>query len=244
MAHHPRHRPSQSDLPHLARLAWTLRDTELGDVDRGLNAGKVVRAAIALADEEGLNGLSIRQLGQRLGFATMAVYRHVRSRDELLVLMVDVALGPPPDSVSEASIWQDAVRSWGCSLFARYQAHPWLLDVPALGLPTTPNHVDWLEVFLAKAAPPGLALPHQLDAALLVDGHARYSAHQLRLGRERAVDATEVPPTVWLPSLVDRATHPHFADALASGVLSDDTGPDFEFGLNCIIDGLATRSNP
>ncbi|MGA8113236.1 MAG: GntR family transcriptional regulator, partial [Actinocatenispora sp.] len=62
----------------------------------GVGRDDLVRAAIALADAEGLAGLSMRRIATRLGIATMSVYRHVQGRDELVVLMLDRAIGEHP----------------------------------------------------------------------------------------------------------------------------------------------------
>src|SRR4051794_19559874 len=101
-------------LPHYARLAWTLRDDPSDDAPAsGLSPAKIVDAAVMLADRGGLAGLTIRRLAQDLGFSAMAVYRHIESRDELLILIVDAALGEPTDAVTTAPSWQEGLRRWG-----------------------------------------------------------------------------------------------------------------------------------
>lgn len=68
-----------------------------GDVEPrpGLSLSRIVRTAIELADAEGLEGLSMRKVADRLGFTTMSLYRHVPGRDHLLDLMRDAVLGSP-----------------------------------------------------------------------------------------------------------------------------------------------------
>ncbi|MEV1240918.1 TetR/AcrR family transcriptional regulator [Nonomuraea sp. NPDC050022] len=68
-----------------------------GDVEPrpGLSLSRIVRAAIELADAEGLEGLSMRKVADRLGFTTMSLYRHVPGRDHLLDLMRDAVMGSP-----------------------------------------------------------------------------------------------------------------------------------------------------
>jgi AcrR family transcriptional regulator len=228
-------------VPHAVARAWQLYQRPRDAGTKGLTLHKVVQTAIALADTDGLPGVSIRKLSQQLGFTTMAVYRHVVSRDELVVVMADTALGRPPASLADAPTWQDALRQWGQALFARYAVHPWLLDVPVFGIPATPHHILWVETFLAAARATGLALAHQLEAALLIDGHARYIA---QLGRLAAQPAAQEPGPLragWVRSLVERWTFPYFAAALAAGVLEDETGPSLTFGLDCIIAGLGAQ---
>ncbi|MEU6787572.1 TetR/AcrR family transcriptional regulator [Nonomuraea angiospora] len=79
-------------------LLWREQDREPRP---GLSLGRIVRAAIEIADAEGLDGLSMRKVADRLGFTTMSLYRHVPGRDQLVDLMVDEIYGerssPPED---------------------------------------------------------------------------------------------------------------------------------------------------
>lgn len=78
-----------------------------GDPRQGLSVDAIVRAGVAVADAEGLSGLSMRKVAERLGFTTMSLYRHVPSRDHLVDLMRDAAIGelPPPGTSAHS---QDA----------------------------------------------------------------------------------------------------------------------------------------
>ena len=69
----------------------------------GLSLGRIVRAAIELADADGLEGLSMRKVAERLGFTTMSLYRHVPGRDHLLDLMRDAVMGLPSTMTAEVS---------------------------------------------------------------------------------------------------------------------------------------------
>ncbi|GLW07263.1 TetR family transcriptional regulator [Microtetraspora sp. NBRC 13810] len=86
------------DPDHGVELLWRAREEE---PRQGLSTGRIVRAAIELADAEGLEGLSMRKIAERLGFTTMSLYRHVPGRDQLVDLMLDAVYGerpPPPAS--------------------------------------------------------------------------------------------------------------------------------------------------
>jgi len=91
--------------PKWVRWLWEVDASEAAEKQeegKGLGVGKIVRAGIALADDEGLEGVSVRKLAQRLGVSTMAAYRHISSRDEVIAAMVDVAFGQPPEGVRPA----------------------------------------------------------------------------------------------------------------------------------------------
>ncbi|MEO3870296.1 TetR/AcrR family transcriptional regulator [Nonomuraea sp. B12E4] len=74
-------------------LLWRAREHEPRP---GLSLARIVRAAVELADAEGLDGLSMRKVADRLGFTTMSLYRHVPGRDQLVELMRDHVLGEHP----------------------------------------------------------------------------------------------------------------------------------------------------
>ena len=89
-----------------------------------LDRDRVLRAAVALADDSGIAAVSMRGLAQHLGVVPMALYKHVADKDELLDGMVDVVLGevepaaPGPD-------WQDVVRRRVLSARQAVLRHPW-----------------------------------------------------------------------------------------------------------------------
>lgn len=77
----------------LARL-WRLpTESRLGRPAE-LDVEQVVRAAVELADRDGLAGVTLAKVAKELGYTTMSLYRHVGSKEELLVLMGDAATGP------------------------------------------------------------------------------------------------------------------------------------------------------
>ena len=158
--------------PKWVRWLWEVDASEAAEKQeegKGLGVGKIVRAGIALADDEGLEGVSVRKLAQRLGVSTMAAYRHISSRDEVIAAMVDVAFGPPPVLSDQPEDWAGGLRCWALAVHARYDAHPWLLDAPVHGMPTGPHRLRWMEAVLQMLACVGLDLQDQLNAALLVD---------------------------------------------------------------------------
>lgn len=226
--------------PHHVKLAWKLWRNQGEIQTKKLNTRKVVEGALELVSKEGLESLTIRRLSEQLGFTTMAVYRHISSREELLILMVDMGLGPPPDSIQKAPGWQQALRNWGVELFTCYQSYPWLLDIPVNGPPTTPNNILWLECVLQIMEVCKISLQQKLDAALLIDAHVRNIANLTRRDKlaSTSKNITATSYSSWLRPLLDRKTFPHFSQVLEEGALEDESGPDLFFGLDLIINGL------
>lgn len=194
----------------------------------GLSAERIVESAIELADADGLQGLSIRKLALRLNAGTMAAYRHVESREALIALMVDTALGDPPAD-SQGESWRARVTDLALALFARYSRHPWLVDAPADGLTATPHRARWLERLLAALQGSGLDLADVLKSALLIDSHLRSVAG---LAHSVSATATERPP------LLDGSEFPVLEAVLASGAFTPENAVDPVFGLERILDGI------
>ncbi|WP_413768249.1 TetR/AcrR family transcriptional regulator [Rhodococcus pyridinivorans] len=88
-----------------------------------------VDAAVTVADAEGLDAVTIRRLATDLGVSAMALYTHVGSRDDLLVLMVDRVHARQPRPPYESPSWRDRVRQVAEATLEHYAAHWWLLDV-------------------------------------------------------------------------------------------------------------------
>ncbi|WP_436772921.1 TetR/AcrR family transcriptional regulator [Yinghuangia sp. YIM S09857] len=133
-----------------------------------LSAERIVTAAIALADAEGLENLHMRRLAAYLGAGTMSLYRHVGGRDELIHLMVEAAMGeePQPDPAPvgwRAGLEYTARRDW-----ALYRRHPWILRHAMVGsrMRWTRNAV--LDGERALSAFDGLAVPLEEQLRLLM----------------------------------------------------------------------------
>jgi AcrR family transcriptional regulator len=202
-----------------------------------LSVGRIADTAVEIADAEGLTAVTMQRLAGRFGFTAMSLYRYVPGRAELITLMIDTALGvAPPAEMTEG--WKPALRAWAAELYTVFHRHPWLAAATTQARPLEPKELSWLERATAALEGTGLTGPERVDAALVVVGHVRgqvqaedgiaadegagLAAGLLELLREHASD---------YPALV------HAADEGAFGA-SDNDG--FLFGLNCILDGIAT----
>lgn len=218
-----------SAMPHYAKVAWTMADDSAA---KGLSAHKITQAAIEIADHEGISAVTIRSIAKKTGFSTMAIYRHIESRDELMLLLVDATLGSAPAFTSD--IWQEDVRLWAEKLLERYAAHPWLLALPITGIPTTPNRISWVESILRILAPTKLSLQTRLDTALLIDGHVRQFANISESGGAKTSPATDLQ---WLEEVAADVA-PTLLLALQQGAMQSQKGPDFNVGIDTIIRGI------
>lgn len=226
--------------PKWVRWLWEVDASEAAEKQeegKGLGVGKIVRAGIALADDEGLEGVSVRKLAQRLGVSTMAAYRHISSRDEVIAAMVDVAFGPPPVLSDQPEDWAGGLRCWALAVHARYDAHPWLLDAPVHGMPTGPHRLRWMEAVLQILACAELDLQEQLNAALLIDGHVRTVA-ALKRSLAATHDTRHDPTANWLLTRLEANGLTSMTQVLKAGALDDEQGYELDYGLDQIIAGI------
>ncbi|GAT07782.1 TetR/AcrR family transcriptional regulator [Mycolicibacterium novocastrense] len=223
-------------LPRALELLWQ-EPSELAR-SSGLNRERIVRAAVELADAEGLPALSMARLAERLGCGTMSLYRHVANKDELVIFMSAAAVGRPP--TGESTNWAEALTDWAEALWAVYHRHPWVLQAVSAGPPADPGQVAWLDAGLAALADTGLTERGKLAAVMAVLHFVRGAA---------AVDI-EADRFGWsdypalLRRLLDPERFPALATALREGVFDrtdNDPYTDFRSGLSQLLDGIATR---
>lgn len=226
--------------PRWVSQAWQLR--EAMPARDGLHVGRIVQAAIEIADAQGLDGLSLRKLGEHLGKGTMAAYRHVDSKESLVHLMADTAFGPPPVCPAEHADWQAEVRMWAKAGIERYHLHPWLLDAPLVGVSATPNRLLWFDRILRALDETGLGMQDCLDAALLVDGHVRHVAY-LQRELEAGTTTGAGQPLPWLPDLLDHEEFAMVRQVFTNGFLDDGADQEWVLGLDLIIAGIEAKQS-
>ncbi len=215
------------------------------DADRELTQADVVRAAIHIADTEGLSVLSMRHVASALDIATMTVYRYVPSKYELVVMMADAVFGDWPPPADRPSGWRDAFELIARLHWSVYQKHPWLAQVISFTRPEpTPNAVPNTEWALGALQGLGLDASTRLYLVVTLFGYVRGTAVSIESETE-AVRATGLSDEEWMEAQESR-----MAALMASGrvpLLSQLIAEDidfnledfFEFGLQCLLDGMA-----
>ena len=199
---------------------------------RGLTTDLVVRAAVELADEDGLEAVSMARVAERLGFTTMSLYRHVANKDELLRAMLDTALGMPPAELdAPGADWRAGLELWTRAVLTALLRHPWALRVPIAGPPMSLVQLAWLDRGLRVLEPTSLSEGEKADTILLLNGYAFWEA---RLRTELAPSEPPAPPE----GIDDM---PALRRALAAGIFEDESVGDrgMAFGLGRILDGVA-----
>jgi AcrR family transcriptional regulator len=230
-------------LPASIAAAWGIRGRPAKGPKPALDLERIARAGVQVAAAEGLGAVSMSRVAAELGASTMSLYRYVAAKEELLSLMVDLALGdvpaePPPDGG-----WRPGLVRWAWRYHDALRRHPWVLGVPISGPPITPNQVRWLEDGLAALGASGLAEHEKLSVILLVSGFVRNEATLAAdLAAGAAATGEEIMPA-WsrlLRRMTDPERFPALHAALGSEAFAydDDMDDEFAFGLERILDGV------
>lgn len=242
-----RHRGKSTHSARRLDLLWTPKERAARGPKPGLTIDQIVTTAIQIADREGLAAVTMRRVADELGFTTMALYRYVPGKDELIDLMADAAVRPAPTMPNDAPRdWAAELQRWARADLAVYQRHPWLLELIARG-PTGPNWFAWVEAALRALSDTGLTASEMLAMVSLVDGHVRGAA-QIFLGLARAEQSSGTPDS-WgaafeagLQRVVGDARFPVLSRVAAAGGFGPGTAASddhFEFGLQRLLDGIA-----
>ncbi|MGK5631416.1 GntR family transcriptional regulator [Streptomyces sp. URMC 123] len=213
-----------------------------------LTQERIVRAAVAIADTEGLGALSMRGVAARLGVATMSLYRHVGSKEDLVLLMADAAFGEATYPATPPEGWRARLELGAHTLWRLFRAHPWLAHLSPLSRPLMlPNliaHGEWIL---------GALDGHGLDPVTMFDLHVLLYSHvqgmAVNLEREAQAEAvTGLTEEEWMArqsaatrAIIASGRYPAFNKVITS---FGDTGYDlnldalFTLGVSRLLDGM------
>jgi AcrR family transcriptional regulator len=240
-----------SDVPRVLRQLWGLEQPPSRGPKRGLSLQAIAQAGVRVADADGLDAVSMSRVASDLGFSTMALYRYVDSKDDLLLAMANAAFGLPELPRRDPRTgWRTRMEDWTHASRAVLMRHTWLLQLPVSEPPLAPNPLAWMEAGLQALSGTRLHEQEKLSVMLLTDVYVRGQT-QLALQVQAATDESGSPPQQAdqryvrvLSQLVRPQTHPRIMAAMTSGSLEDggdDFGDaEFAFGLKTVLDGIAS----
>lgn len=208
-----------------------------------LNRDRVLDAAVAFADETGIDSLSMRNLAQGLGVVPMALYKHVANKEELLDGMVDVVVGEidPPAATTD---WRTAVRHRVLSARRALLRHPWASRVIETRTTPTPLVLEYMDSMIGMFRDGGFSvdLTHHVMHAL---GSRMWGFTQEVF--DTATSSESVDPQVQAAMIEQMGgKYPHIAE-VAMGASHEGrsiVGPgcddqyEFEFALDLLLDGF------
>ncbi|MBZ4319152.1 TetR/AcrR family transcriptional regulator [Streptomyces huiliensis] len=210
-----------------------------------LSPARIAAAAVALADAEGLEAVTMRRLAADLGVAPMAAYRYVSGKDELIALMVDFVHGEMelPDGTED---WRKVMRAVGLRTRALMLKHPWTVRADHFSL--TPNQFAVTERALTALGGLGLDADTMMAVFRTVSAYVHgavgsevgLSLMMRKRGWRTGDEAREglAPEMTWL---MNTGRYPATHQYLTEARRKDDAEWRFELGLDCVLDGVAAR---
>jgi AcrR family transcriptional regulator len=214
---------------------------------------KIAETAIAIADAEGYEAVSMRRIAAELGAGTMSLYHYVRSKDELVALVSDTIMSEiviPESELPDG--WRDGMAEIARRSLAVFARHPWIVEHMGEGNPSTagPSVLRHVEQTAAVASRSGLDVDDQVELAAIIDdyvfGYAMRAYHVGQFGPQTGTQSQIDAGVAYLVEQLATGDYPYLeqlaGDDPAAGfervghVMSDDQR--FERGLQRLLDGL------
>ena len=209
-----------------------------------LTTDRVLRAAVDLADRDGLSALTMRRLGSELGVEAMSLYKHVANKEAILDGVVEHIVGQIeiPD---EETPWKEAMRRRAVSARQVLADHSW-----AIGLLETRGSMGqatmrYLDAILGNLRSAGISLENAVHAFWLLDSYVY--GHVIQETSLSPV-STSPPGTQSTAGLLEQATmaeYPNLVEVAEHAMGSEySVDREFQYGLDLILDALEQAATP
>jgi AcrR family transcriptional regulator len=203
-----------------------------------LSRERVLRAAIDLADRDGIESLSMRNLGQEVGVEAMSLYNHVRNKDDILNGMVDVVFSEI-DMPSRPADWLTAMRQRAISARQALLRHPWAIGLMESRIQPGPATLQHHDSVLRNLREAGFSIEMAAHAYSVLDSYIYgFTLNELALPFDSSQQVAEVAGNILRE--MPAGEYPYLAEMAVEHAMKPgfDYGDEFEFGLNLILDGL------
>ena len=229
-------------------LVWERTEPVQRPVPGPLSRERIVRAAVAIADREGIAEVSLRKVAAKLSAGPMRLYTYTSTKEGLLELMVDSIYAEIAGKPLEGGDFRQTFRSIAESMRAAARKHPWFIDLLGRRPPLGPHALEHYERSLAalsndrRFANIDDALQAYATLNAYVVGAIKTEAASLRAEHESGLSERDWQAAAWpyLQRVIQTGRFPMIAK-----VVSDATHPSpevtFERGLDCVIEGIAIR---
>ena len=206
-----------------------------------LSRERVLRAAIAFADAEGIESLSMRKLGQQLGVEAMSLYKHVANKDDMLDGMVDVVFSEI-DLSSHGVHWKTAMRERAVSARQALSRHPWAIGLTESRMKPGPANLRHHDSVIGCLREAGFSIAMAMHAYSALDSYIYgFALQEKSLPFDTSDQVGEVAEIIL--SQFPAGEYPYLAEAVVEQVAKPgyEYADEFEFGLDLILDGLEQR---
>ncbi|MEW1841515.1 TetR/AcrR family transcriptional regulator [Nonomuraea angiospora] len=245
--------PGKGDPARSLALLWRTSERASRKGKPELSVDRIVRAAIEVADAEGLAALSMRRVAERLGVGTMSLYTYVPGKPELFDVMLDTVYGETARPEDVPGGWRGRLEQIARENWALYLRHPWLLQVAASRPVLGPNVTAKYDYELRAVDGIGLTDLEMDSVITLVSGFVHGTARGA-VEAAQAESLTGMTDEQWwaahapfLSRITDAARYPTAARVgqAAGEALNAAYSPEhaFEFGLERVLDGVEALIN-
>lgn len=205
-----------------------------------LSRERVLRAAIEVADQDGLESLTMRRLGGHLGVEAMSLYKHVANKDEILDGIIDLVIGEIVLPSIEAE-WRAAMRQRAVSAREVLSSHPWAIGMMESRATMGPAALRYTDTVIGCLRGGGFSVRMTAHAFLLLDSYIYGFVVQETSAPFRSTEDTAERAGAVLETL-PTDEYPHLAEMAGEHAAGPghDYADGFEFGLELILDALET----
>src|SRR5581483_8046422 len=203
--------PPPAPLPPGLDLLWGRRSKSRTGPRPELSIAPIVQAAIAIADDEGLEAVSMSRVARALGFTAMSLYRHIDGKDDLLQLMWNASAQGAEQLVLEGEGWRDRMRFWALVQREMLDRHPWITQMPMAAPPMAPNSLHFVERGLEALDETPLSDDERLRVIGLISS---YTLSEARMAHDAAralaapAEADDGPPPSFEALLLELVDEP------------------------------------
>ena len=202
-----------------------------------LNRDRVLRTAIELADQDGIESLSMRRLGHELGVEAMSLYNHVANKDDLMDGIADLLI--EEIEVPDAGDWRSAMRRRAISAHEMLVRHPWANGVIESRTNPSPTRSRYPEAVVGTLRRAGFSIEMAVHAFFALDSYIYgFAVQQQNLPSGTPGELAGMAETmlVALPA----SEYPYLREVIVEYVLKSgfDYRNEFEFGLDLLLDAL------
>jgi AcrR family transcriptional regulator len=201
-----------------------------------LDPQNIIAAAVKIADNGGIEKLSMRRLADSLNVEAMSLYHHFTSKEEIVSSMVDSVV-PKLPPVKECTDWIAAMKIRACKMRQALDQHPWATQEFMAGINVGPNMLAYLEVTVGYLREAGFSYKMTDYAWNIIDSYVYGFTLQ---SQNFPFDSSEYRQAAQhYLHMIPRETHPYSHDMTLKVIDGSHDGlQDFDFGLDLILEGL------
>ncbi|MEP7194353.1 MAG: TetR/AcrR family transcriptional regulator [Actinomycetota bacterium] len=214
------------------------RTTKRAQHREPLTRERVLEAAVKLADQRGIESLSMRKLGQELGVEAMALYYHFASKDEVLDGAVDLVFSEV-DLPGTGAGWKTAMRRRALSVRDVLSRHRWAIGLMESRTNPGPANLRHHDAVIGSLRAAGFDMEMAAHAYSLLDSYIYgFALTKMNLPFDSSQEVAQVARSMLQPFPLDE--YPNLTQMLTEHVMKPgyDHGDEFEYGLDVILDGF------